>query len=59
MDLVAGGDHGQGMFQMTLKMLLHYEHEKEMHSFLFQICEIDCPKDMTELLKKPLGLSLK
>ena len=63
MDLVAGGDHGQRMFQMTLQMLLHYEHEKEMHSFLFQIWEIDCPNDMTELLKntilEPLGLSLK
>ena len=51
MDLVVGGDHGQRMFRMLVKIILRKEDSTKIDEFVIKIGHIDCKKDLYEVLK--------
>ena len=53
MDLVFGGDHGKGKFQMLLKIILRRDDDRKM--FIVKVGYIDCRKDTYDVLKNTIG----
>ena len=62
-DLVIGGDHGQGKFRSVMKIILRNASGKNIDSFCVKIGHIDCDKDTYHVLKnsvtKPLNDDIK
>jgi hypothetical protein len=51
MDVVLGGDHGQGKFRSVIKIVLRDEAGKQVHSMVMKVGHIDCTKDTYDVLK--------
>ncbi len=63
MDVVLGGDHGQGKFRSVIKIILRDGNDKQVTSMVMKVGHIDCTKDTYEVLKSsvagPLNESLQ
>ena len=63
MDVVLGGDHGQGKFRSVIKIILRDDDGKQVTSMVMKVGHIDCTKDTYEVLKSsvagPLNESLQ
>ena len=53
-DLVIGGDHGQGKFRCVMKIILRDETGKNIDSYCIKIGHIDCDKDTYDVLKNSI-----
>jgi hypothetical protein len=53
MELVFGGDHGKGKFQMLLKIILRRKDIRRQ--FIVKVGYIDCKKDTYDVLKNTIG----
>ena len=51
LDLVIGGDHGQGKFRSVMKIILRNQDLKNVNQFCIKIDHIDCEKDTYEVLR--------
>jgi hypothetical protein len=63
MDVVLGGDHGQGKLQSVIKIILQDKIGGQVTSMVMKVGHIDCRKDTYKLLKSsiagPLNESLQ
>jgi hypothetical protein len=50
MDVVLGGDHGQGKFRSLIKIILRDDAGKQLKSMAMKVGHIDCTKDTHEIL---------
>ena len=57
-DLVVGGDHGQRMFRMLIKVILRKEDKKKIDEFVLKVGHIDCKKDTYEVIKNTISPTL-
>ena len=57
-DLVIGGDHGQGKFRSVMKVILRNRYGKNVNHFCIKVNHIDCEKDTYEVLKKSIAAPL-
>ena len=57
-DLVIGGDHGQGKFRSVMKVILRNRYGKNVNHFCIKVNHIDCEKDIYEVLKKSIAAPL-
>jgi hypothetical protein len=62
-DVVLGGDHGQGKFRSVIKIILRDDAGLSVDTLVMKVGHIDCTKDTYEVLKSsvagPLNDSLK
>ena len=62
-DIVVGGDHGQGKFRSNSKFTLRDIHIKKLKSYVIKNAHIDCDKDTYDVLNnsivKPLNEEIK
>ncbi len=62
-DVVLGGDHGQGKFRSVIKIILRDEDGKQVDSMVMKVGHIDCTKDTYDILKSsvagPLNKSIE
>ena len=54
-DIVIGGDHGQGNFRSVDKFILRDKEEINKNSYVIKIEIIDCTKDTYEIFQKSLA----
>jgi hypothetical protein len=63
MDVILGGDHGQGKFRSVIKIILRDGEGKQVDSMVMKVGHIDCTKDTYDVLKSsvagPLNESMK
>jgi hypothetical protein len=63
MDVVLGGDHGQGKFRSVIKIILRDGAGKQVDTMVMKVGHIDCTKDTYDVLKSsvagPLNESMK
>ncbi len=50
-DVVLGGDHGQGKFRSVIKIILRDDDGKQVDSMVMKVGRIDCTKDTYKILK--------
>jgi hypothetical protein len=50
LDIIMGGDHGQGAFRLSAKVILR-KGRKRAKMFLVNLGDIECKKDSAEVLK--------
>jgi hypothetical protein len=55
MDVVLGGDHGQGKFRSVIKIILRDNDGKQVTSMVMKVGHIDCTKDTYEVLKSSVA----
>jgi hypothetical protein len=62
-DVVLGGDHGQGKFRSVIKIILGDDDGKQVDSMVMKVGHIDCVKDTYDILKSsvvgPLNESIE
>jgi hypothetical protein len=62
-DVVLGGDHGQGKFRSVIKIILRDDTGKSVDTLVMKVGHIDCTKDTYDVLKSsvagPLNESIK
>ncbi len=58
MDVVLGGDHGQGKFRSVIKIILRDNVGKQVTSMVMKVGHIDCTKDTYEVLKSSVAWPL-
>ena len=51
LDIVIGGDHGQGKFRCLLKLILRDADNTIIKTVVLKVGHIDCPKDTYDVLK--------
>jgi hypothetical protein len=56
-DIVFGGDHGQGKFRSVIKIIVRGV-EKKVTSMVMKVGHIDCKKDTYEVIKRSIALPL-
>jgi hypothetical protein len=49
-DVVLGGDHGQGKFRSVIKIILRDTNGKMMDTMVMKVGHIDCTKDTYEVI---------
>ena len=57
-DIVTGGDYGQGKFRQLVRCLCRDRQGKVIKEFKLKICHIDCTKDTYHVLKNTIGGNL-
>ena len=57
-DLVLGGDHGQGVFRALFKVIIRDQNKVIIDSFVVKVGHIDCKKDTYEVLKNTIAPDL-
>ena len=57
-DLVIGGDHGQGKFRCVMKVILRGTDGKNVNSSCLKVGHIDCDKDTYDVLKNSITTPL-
>ena len=50
-DIVYGGDHGQGKFRAVVKIIFRDVHQTNVASIVLKVGHIDCKKDMYCILR--------
>ena len=55
MDVVLGGDHGQGKFRSVIKIILRDGTGRQVDSMVMKVGHIDCTKDTYEVLKSSVA----
>ena len=50
-DVVLGGDHGQGKFRSVIKIILRDDIGKSVDTLVMKVGHIDCTKDTYDILK--------
>ena len=53
-DLIFGGDHGQGMFRMVVKIIVRNNEGDELSEFIIRVAHIDCKKDTYNVLRETI-----
>ena len=63
LDIVVGGDHGQGKFRYVCKFILRDINVKNLNSYPIKNAHIDCDKDtydvLNESIVKPINDEIK
>jgi hypothetical protein len=54
-DVVLGGDHGQGKFRSVIKIILRNDDGKQVDSMVMKVGHIDCMKDTYDILKSSVA----
>jgi hypothetical protein len=54
-DVVLGGDHGQGKFRSVIKIILGDDDRKQVDSMVMKVGHIDCVKDTYDMLKSSVA----
>jgi hypothetical protein len=54
-DVVLGGDHGQGKFRSVIKIILGDDAGKQVDSMVMKVGHIDCTKDTYDILKSSVA----
>jgi hypothetical protein len=54
-ELVDGGDHGQGRFAQVAKIIIRGENRKVLADFHIKIADIKCEKDTYDLYQATVG----
>jgi hypothetical protein len=54
-DVVLGGDHGQGNFRSVIKIILRDDDGKQVDSMVMKVGHIDCMKDTYDILKSSVA----
>ena len=57
-DVVFGGDHGQGKFRAVVKVLYRDESGKTIDHVVMTVAHIDCRKDTYDILKNTIGTKM-
>jgi hypothetical protein len=55
MDVVLGGDHGQGQFGLVIKIILRDDTGKQVTSMVMNVGHIDCTKDTYRVIKSSVA----
>jgi hypothetical protein len=54
-EVIFGGDHGQGSSKFTVKYILRLVHKVEPFVFIERVAQIDCKKDSYDLVKQTVA----